>query len=147
MALRNKQVLWSGPVKCEIYWANLNKENEKSGKFQYDLANLSGAAVAKLSELGVNILSKTDDPRGNYVTSKSIYPIKATDSDGLAMDPGTLVGNGSKGVAAIRVLSGDNSFGHQVFVETLKLQVNDLVKYESEGSISDDTVLSEDEAL
>jgi hypothetical protein len=145
MALRNKQVLFSGPVKCDIYWANLNKENEMSGKFQYDLANLSGAAVAKLSELGVNIRTKGDE-RGNFLTSKSLYPIKTTDKDGLALDPAILVGNGSKGVAAIRVISGTNSFGDQVFVETQKLQINDLIEYKSEAA-EEDATLSEDEAL
>ena len=145
MALRNKQILWSGPLKCDIYWANLTKENDMSNKFQVDLANLSGAAVAKLSELGVNINNKTGDPRNNYVTTKSMYPIKATDKDGLALDQGTIVGNGSKGVAAVRVVSGDNQFGHQVFVECMKLQVNELISYESEGD--SDAPLDAEEAL
>lgn len=148
MALRNKEILYSGPVKCDIYWANLNRENEMSGKFQVDLSNLSGPAVAKLSELGVKIRTKNDE-RGNFVTSKSLYPIKATDKDGLALDPAILVGNGSKGVAAIRVVAGDNSFGHQIMVETQKLQVNELIEYSSDGEEAADTdgVLNEETAL
>jgi hypothetical protein len=144
MALRNKQTLFQGPVNCEVFWANLNKENEMSGKFQYDLANLSGPAVAKLSELGIKVRNKGDE-RGDFVTSKSLYPIKTTDKDGLALDPGVLVGNGSKATAAIRVISGENSFGHQVFVETFKLQINDLIEYKSPAA--EEATLDESGAL
>ena len=128
MALKNKQELWKGAVNCDVYWCKHNNADQH-GKYLYDLANLSGPCVAKLSELGVKILQKGPEV-GNYATSKSNYPIKVVNEVGDDMSTAS-IGNGSKATGAIRIISGDNSFGPQIFVETQKLQINELEIYEA----------------
>jgi hypothetical protein len=90
-------------IKANVFWAQLNEPNEMSGKYQVDLANLSDAAVAELLKLGIKVLNRADDQyeRGNYITCKSTYPIKATDNDGLPIPSDTRIGNGSEAIAVV----------------------------------------------
>ena len=55
---------------ADIYWANLEKKNEMSGKYQVDLCNLSETAVNALEEMGITLKSNPKKPEmGQYITS------------------------------------------------------------------------------
>ena len=57
-------------IKCDIYWAQLNKMNEMSGAYQVNLCNLSDAAAEALEEMGlsVNQDSEKKADMGKYIT-------------------------------------------------------------------------------
>jgi hypothetical protein len=42
-------------IKCDLYWAQLHKVNDMSGKYQVNLCNLSDAACAALEEMGIEV--------------------------------------------------------------------------------------------
>lgn len=139
MALTNVEISEPFKVNCDVYWAYLTQIDEKTGKYEYKLCNLSGPAVAKLSGLGVNILQRNKMPEmGDHCRSWSQYTIPFVGPDGEAYPAGTIVGNGSKAQATVRVKSGDNSYGRQHFVETLKLQILELAEYDGEGPVNMD---------
>lgn len=85
-------------IKADVMWANLEKPNEMSGKYQVDLANLSDAAVSALEDMGLSVRSK--ESHGYFITCKSNNPIKAFSKDGEQIN-GTIVGNGSTAIAVI----------------------------------------------
>lgn len=85
-------------INATVYWAQLEKQNDLSGKYQVDLAHLSDAAGAALEEMGIEL--KFDDERQNYITCKSTRPIYAEGVDGESLR-GIDVGNGSKATAVI----------------------------------------------
>ena len=77
-----------------VMWANLEKVNDMSGKYQFDLCNLSQAAAKALEGLGLNTRTNDNKPElGIYITFKSVRPIRAYNPDGTIIDQ--LVGNGS----------------------------------------------------
>jgi hypothetical protein len=95
-------------IKATIAFPSLTKQNEMSGKYETQLANLSSAAVEKLEELGVNVKFKEDDyGRGQFIDCKSAYPIdnshfqKVVDEQGLPVDP-SKVTSGSKVEAVLK---------------------------------------------
>ena len=47
-------------IKADLMWANLQKRNDMSGKYQVDLCNLSPAAVGALEDMGLAVKSKED---------------------------------------------------------------------------------------
>lgn len=128
-------------VKCDLYWAQLSKQNEMSGKYQVDLCNLSDAACKALEEMGIEIKSNKDKPeQGKYITCKSNNPIKAFDSDGDEISE--LVGNGSKAKAVISSYEWKYKNKSGVSPSLAKLVVTDLVEYaDAGGNIGDDEVL------
>lgn len=128
-------------VKCDLYWAQLSKQNEMSGKYQVDLCNLSDAACKALEEMGIEIKSNKDKPeQGKYVTCKSSNPIKAFDNDGDEISE--LVGNGSKAKAVISSYEWKYKNKSGVSPSLAKLVVTDLVEYaDAGGDIGDDEVL------
>lgn len=128
-------------VKCDLFWAQLNKQNEMSGKYQVDLCNLSDAACKALEEMGIEIKSNNDKPdHGKYITCKSGNVIKAFDVDGGEIDE--LVGNGSKAKAVISSYEWKYKNKSGVSPSLAKLVVTDLVEYVGAGGdISDDEVL------
>lgn len=94
------------PIKIsgKFYWAQFAKQNEMSGKYQFDFGNLSDKAVAVLEDLGLPVRNKED--RGNYLTFKSTRPIEAFDADGNVISSregvqAKSVGNGSTGVVTV----------------------------------------------
>lgn len=87
------------PVAATLYWPNLNRKNEMSGKYQVDLGNLSEKAVNALEMMGLNVNNKGDD-RGDFITVKSNYPIDPEFASGDAIDSG-MIGNGTKANVAI----------------------------------------------
>lgn len=78
-----------------VMWACTNKPNEMSGKYQFDLCNLSKAACTALENLGISVKEKEDKPEiGAYITLKSSRPIRMYNPDGSIIEDD--IGNGSK---------------------------------------------------
>jgi hypothetical protein len=128
-------------VKCDLYWAQLDKENEMSGKFQVDLCNLSDAACKALEEAGVEIKSDADKKpeQGKYVTCKSSKPIKAFDTDGGEITE--KIGNGSKAKVVLSTYEWKYKNKSGVSPSLLKLVVTDLIAYANVDIGDDDEVL------
>jgi|TARA_R110000803_G_scaffold114467_1_gene182946 hypothetical protein len=119
-------------VNGTLFWASLQSKNELSGKFQVDVSNLSDAAVEALEGMGLPVRNKADD-RNNFITCKSVNPIKAYDAHGEEV--GSLVGNGSAATAMIGFF--DWKFQQKAgrSPSLLKLKINDLVSYDPEGAL------------
>jgi hypothetical protein len=78
-----------------IMWAFLEKKNEMSDKYMFDLCNLSKAACAAIEELGLEVKTSDRNPeKGSFITMKSNRPIFAFNPDGSRIEDN--VGNGSK---------------------------------------------------
>lgn len=124
-------------IKAKLFWAQLNETNEMSGKYQVDLAQLSDAAVKELTALGINVNKREDDEyeRGHYITCKSTYPIKATNSDGLPIATDIRVGNGSDAIAVVDAYEWKFKGKSGKSPSLTTLVVTDLVAYEAAGSI------------
>jgi hypothetical protein len=119
-------------VQAEVMWAFLDKPNELSGKYQVDLCNLSKDAVKTLTDMGVSVRKREDQPeKGFFVTAKSAnYPIKTVDLEG---NPITVkVANGSKGVALLAPYEYTYQKKKGVAVGIDKLVVTDLKIYEAD---------------
>lgn len=125
-------------IKGVAYWANLNKVNPLSDKYQIDISKLSDAAVKALEAMGLTVAHK--DEQGFYLTCKSKMPIFYVDEGGNRMD--ALVGNGSEVTAIIG--SYDWKFKNKVgkSARIKKLVINKLVSYE--GALAD---VDDEEAL
>ena len=126
-------------IKCDIYWAQLNKMNEMSGAYQVNLCNLSDAAAEALEEMGlsVNQDSEKKADMGKYITCKSKNkPMKAFDvaGDEITED----IGNGSKAKALVGTYDWTYKNKKGVSASLIKLVVTDLVEYEGGGGISAD---------
>lgn len=125
-------------LKADIMWAQLDKVNELSGKYQVNLCNLSDAAVEALEAMGINVLEK--EGQGKYITCKSANPMKAFDTDGDLITE--KIGNGSKAKAIITPYEWKYQKKKGVSPSLKKLVITDLVVYESAGAdIDDDEVL------
>lgn len=120
------------PIKGTVYWANLASKNSMSGKYQFDLCNLSSAAVSALEERGMKPRNKGDE-KENFITIRSTHPIRALNTSGDEI--GCLVGNGSQ--AAVVVGSYDwnnpvtNKLGRSPSCQ--KLVITDLNEYTEQG--------------
>lgn len=117
-------------VQADIMWAFLDTPNQLSGKYQVDLCNLTKGAVDALKGMGVNVLSKSEQPeKGQYITAKSVnYPIKTEDVNGAPIT--AKVGNGSKGIALLKPYEYSYKGKKGVGIGINKLIVTDLVVYE-----------------
>ena len=117
-------------IKCDIYWAQLNKMNEMSGAYQVNLCNLSDAAAEALEEMGlsVNQDSEKKADMGKYITCKSKNkPMKAFDVDGDEITED--IGNGSKAKALVGTYDWTYKNKKGVSASLIKLVVTDLVEY------------------
>ena len=125
-------------IKCDVFWAQLNKVNEMSGKFQLNLCNLSYAAVSALEELGISVLEDKEKKAdmGRYITCKSEKPMKAFDVDGDEITEN--IGNGSKAKALISCYSWTYKNKKGVSPSLKKLVVTDLIEYADGGLKADD---------
>jgi hypothetical protein len=126
-------------IKCDIYWAQLNKMNEMSGAYQVNLCNLSDAAAEALEEMGlsVNQDSEKKADMGKYITCKSKNkPMKAFDVDGDEITED--IGNGSKAKALVGTYDWTYKNKKGVSASLIKLVVTDLVEYSGGGGISAD---------
>lgn len=125
-------------IKCDVFWAQLNKVNDMSGKFQLNLCNLSDAAVSALEELGISVLEDKEKKAdmGRYITCKSEKPMKAFDVDGDEITEN--IGNGSKAKALISSYSWTYKNKKGVSPSLKKLVVTDLIEYADGGLKADD---------
>lgn len=131
------------PVAATLYWANLDRVNEMSGKYQVDLGNLSEKAVNALEMLGLAVNNKGDD-RGSFITVKSNYPIEPEFVNSDAVDSG-MIGNGTKANVGIGFYDWEfrGKKGRSPSVKG-KMRITDLHVYgaeEEEAMFSDDEVL------
>jgi len=126
-------------IKADVMWANLDRPNEMSGKYQIDLCNLSQAAVNALNELGVS--AKMKDDKGYFITCKSTQPIRAFFTDGSEIGGG--VGNGSKAIALIGTYSWTFKNKEGISPSLKKLVIEDLVNYGENDAV----VVDEDDVL
>lgn len=122
-------------IKADVMWAQLDKVNEMSGKFQLNLTNLSEAAVVALEEMGITVPEK--EGQGRYITCKSSIPIKAFDNDGVELT-GVKIGNGSKAKAIITAYEWKYKNKKGVSPSLKKLVITDLVEYGGGGADLDD---------
>jgi hypothetical protein len=114
-------------VKAKLFWANLAKPNEMSGKYQVDLGGLSKAAVEALETLGLDVRTKNDD-RGFFITCKSQHPIKAYDKDGTEITD-KLIGNDSEAVAVIGAYAWQFKNKKGTSASLKKLTITNLVEF------------------
>ena len=124
-------------VQAEIMWAFLDKPNELSGKYQVDLCNLSKDAVKALTEMGINVRKREDQPdKGFFVTAKSAnFPIKTVDLEG---NPITVkVANGSKAVALVAPYEHTYQKKKGVATGIDKLVITDLKIYETDTEVDE----------
>lgn len=124
-------------IKAKLFWAQLNEPNEMSGKYQVDLCNLSFQAVKELKDAGINVNNRADDEygRGDYITCKSTYPIKAIDGDGVPISTDVRIGNGSEAIAVVDSYEWKFKGKSGKSPSLTTLAVTDLVAYEAAGSI------------
>ena len=122
-------------IKADVMWAQLDKVNEMSNKFQVVLTNLSEAAVVALEEMGITVPEK--EGQGRYITCKSSIPIKAFDNDGIELT-GVKIGNGSKAKAIITAYEWKYKNKKGVSPSLKKLVITDLVEYGGGGADLDD---------
>ena len=125
-------------IKADVFWAQLNKINEMSNKYQVNLCNLSDAAVEALEAMGVSVSIGEDKKAdmGRYITCKSNNPIRAFDTDGDELSE--LIGNGSKAKAVVGCYEWKYKNKKGVSPSLKKLIITNLVEYASEGGSIDD---------
>ena len=116
-------------INADVYWAQLNKINDMSGKYQVNLCNLSDKAAAALEEMGLSI---QEDPEkkaemGKYITCKSNKPIRAFDTDGEEID--SLIGNKSRCKALVGSYEWSYKNKKGLSPSLLKLVITDLIEY------------------
>lgn len=122
-------------IKADVMWAQLDRPNELSNKYQVNLCNLSDAAVVALEEMGISVPEK--EGQGRYITCKSANPIKAFDNDGVELS-GVKIGNGSKAKAIITSYEWKYKNKKGVSPSLRKLVITDLVEYGGGGADLDD---------
>ena len=128
-------------LKADIMWAQLDKPNELSNKYQVNLCNLSEAAVVALEEMGITVGEK--EGQGRFITCKSANPIKAFDADGDVITD--KIGNGSKAKAIINGYEWKYKNKKGVSPSLKKLVVTEHVEFG--GGSGGKVTLNDDEVL
>jgi hypothetical protein len=125
-------------LKCDIYWAQLNRKNEMADAYTVDLCNLSDKAVAALEDMGISVQENAEKKpeQGKYITCKSQKPIKAFDTDGVDIIED--VGNGSKAICMVGSYAWTYKNKKGVSPSLVKLVITDLVEYAGAANISAD---------
>jgi hypothetical protein len=125
-------------LKCDIYWAQLNRKNEMVDAYTVDLCNLSDKAVAALEDMGISVQENAEKKpeQGKYITCKSQKPIKAFDTDGV--DVVEDIGNGSKAICMVGSYAWTYKNKKGVSPSLVKLVITDLVEYAGTANISAD---------
>lgn len=123
-------------IEATLFWPNLNRVNDMSGKYQVDLGDLDKNSIKAVQGLGLTV--RTDEPkddkpdRGQFITAKSKYPFKVLFKNGVEVVSLDRVGNGTK--ARIKVNSYDWQFkgksGSSLSAKVI--QITDLCEYEAE---------------
>ncbi len=125
-------------IKCDVYWAQLNKINDMSGKYQINLCNLSESAVKALEDMGISVQHGEDKKAdmGSYITCKSAKPMTAFDADGDEITED--IGNGSKAKAMIKAYEWAYKNKKGISPSMQKLVVTELVEYAGGGGLKAD---------
>ena len=125
-------------IKCEVFWAQLDKMNDMSGKYQVNLGKLSDKAVEALEGLGLSVNEKED--MGKFIVCKSNSPMRAYDTDNDQITE--KIGNGSKAKAIVKPYDWTYKNKKGKSPSLVKLVITDLVEYASaDSAIEDDEVL------
>lgn len=125
-------------IKCEIFWAQLDKMNDMSGKYQVNLGKLSDKAVEALEAMGLSVNEKED--MGKFIVCKSNSIMRAYDTDNDLVTE--KIGNGSKAKAIIKPYEWTYKNKKGKSPSLVKLVITDLVEYAStDSAIEDDEVL------
>jgi len=125
-------------IKCELFWAQLDKMNDMSGKYQVNLGKLSDKAVEALEGLGLSVNEKED--MGKFIVCKSNSPMRAYDTDNDQITE--KIGNGSKAKAIVKPYDWTYKNKKGKSPSLVKLVITDLVEYASaDSAIEDDEVL------
>jgi hypothetical protein len=120
-----------------LYWPNLEKVNEMSGKYQVDICNLTDEQVKSLAK--IKVIPRTDELRGRFITCKSRRPIKALDSSGNTIT-GILVGNGTGANALVGSYEWKAPVGSKTgwSPSLAKLVITKLIEYAPTAGIDED---------
>lgn len=125
-------------IKCETFWAQLDKMNDMSGKYQVNLGKLSDKAVEALEGLGLSVNEKED--MGKFIVCKSNSPMRAYDTDNDQITE--KIGNGSKAKAIVKPYDWSYKNKKGKSPSLVKLVITDLVEYvPADNDIEDDEVL------
>ena len=121
-------------IEATLYWPNLDRPNDMSGKYQVDLGNLNDTAIKTLKGLGItprdgSPKKDTDPDKGDFVTAKSNYPIKVVFKQGISPVEANVIGNGT--VAKVKVNAFNWKFKNKegTSLGAQKLQVIKLSEY------------------
>lgn len=124
-------------VRGDVMWANFFTPNEMSGKYQFDLCNLSDAAVEALQDkLGVKAKRREDKPeKGWFITCKSVHPMKPVDADNEPLPTNTSVGNGSTAEVTVGAYSWKAPVGGKKGISptAAKIKILAIKEYVAEG--------------
>jgi len=129
------EVVEAVKVKGKVYWAQLNKVNDMSGKYQVNIGQLSAKAVDALEAMGLSVLEK--EGMGKFITCKSDKPIKAFDEDG-EIDSGVLIGNESECKALIKAYDWTYKNKKGKSPSLRKLVITDLIEYAGGDKMDND---------
>lgn len=130
------------PINGTIYWANLTVTNKMSGKYQFDLCNLSDVAAEALEQRGIRVRHNPEKrpEQGRYITMKSNQPIRAYNTSGDEITD-VLVGNESTATVRVGHYDWKSPAGQQGRSPSCqKLTIRDLVVFEAldSGDVSAD---------
>jgi len=122
-------------MKCDIFWAQHNKINDMSGRYQINLCNLSDAAVEALEGMGISVATGEDKKAdmGRYITCKSEKPMRVFDVGGDEITEA--IGNGSKAKAMVSTYSWTYKNKKGISPSLRKLVVTELVEYAGDGGL------------
>lgn len=127
-------------VKGVLEWANLDKPNEMSGKYQVDVCQLDKDAVKALRGVGIEVQdgkAKGKEKKGFYVTPKATRPVTIVDAKKNSMDVADSVGNGTTANVAVRAFDYSYKGKTGVGAGLQAIQVIELVEY-SQSSMFDE---------
>jgi hypothetical protein len=125
-------------VNCSIHWCHHSKPGSMSNKYEVTLGNLSDTAVQALANVGIKAIDKSDKGMGMTISPKSNIPLPVFDEAGESME-GTIVGNGSKGVAIVTPYEWEYKNRSGISPNLARLIVTDLVTYSSAADIALDS--------
>tara|TARA_B110000259_G_C14018237_1_gene402125 strand:+ start:603 stop:1019 length:417 start_codon:yes stop_codon:yes gene_type:complete len=125
-------------INADVFWAQLDKVNDMSNKYQVNLCNLSDGAAAALESMGLSIQEGTDKKAdmGKYITCKSNKPIRAFDTDGEELH--TLIGNKSRCKALVSTYEWTYKNKKGSSPSLMKLVITDLIEFAGGGDMDGD---------
>lgn len=130
-------------IRATVAFPNFERVDSFSEKYSVQFANLSEAAVEKLEELGISIAEKEDDKygRGQYITSKSKFPIIPVDANGNSFEGQTQqIGYGSIVKATIKPVPYTMGGRSGVTPRVVRVEVEELVQSAVAGGGSDEVL-------